>query len=64
MVEISEKDYEYFQTLRRVFSHLYPELSGQPFLTGVSEPDETGFPKYVHICLEHGMAYSTTYKKV
>jgi hypothetical protein len=62
---ISDQEYDHFQRLRKVFSHLNPEMSGYPFLTGVSDKqDDTGFPEYVHICLVHGANLTATYKKV
>lgn len=65
MREISDEDYVHFQRLRKVFAHIYPEMSGQPFITGMSDKrDEAGFPEYLSLCSVYGLDDIVTYKKV
>lgn len=64
MKVISNEDYDHFQRLRKVFGHLFPEMSGYPFLTGISESiGDDGFPDYVHVCITYGVNDTVTYKR-
>ena len=67
MKEITDKEYEQFQMLRRMFLHLNPEkFEGVYFICGESGvKDETGLPELIHVCPAYGACIELTrsYKK-
>ena len=56
MKEITDEEWEYFQTLRKMFTSSFPEsFPGQVFICGdCAETDEEGFPHYLLVCRAYG----------
>lgn len=55
MAEISDKEYELFQKLKKIWIHSSPEKSGAFFICGeAGEKDELGLPKHILVCPAYG----------
>lgn len=64
MPEITEKEYEQFQILKKIWIHSSPEKSGAFFICGeAGDYDELGMPEYISICPAYGLDGSILYKK-
>lgn len=65
MVEISEKDYELFQKLKKIFTHAKAEqLEGVYFICGEGgEKDSMGLPEFISVCPAFGLDGFCYYKK-
>ena len=68
MKEVTDKEYDLFQTLMRVFIHSNPEkFEGVYFICGESgDKDDLGLPEYITVCPAYGVDSGLTkmYKKV
>jgi len=63
-VTITQKEYELFQKLKKVWVHSVPEKSGQYFICGEGgERDEMGLPEYISVCPQYGADGFAYYKK-
>lgn len=66
MIEITEKEYKLFQTLKKVYIHSelankYPDVY---FICGEGgEKDEMGLPEFISICPSYGLDGFCYYKK-
>jgi hypothetical protein len=64
MVEISEKEYELFQKLKKIWIHSSPEKSGAYFICGeVGTKDTMGLPEHILICPSYGADGMAMYTK-
>ena len=64
MVEITEKEYELFQKLKKIMLHAYPEKSGAYFICGEGgEKDAMGLPELISVCPAYGLDGFAYYKK-
>ena len=64
MVEISDKEYELFQKLKKIWIHSSPEKSGAFFICGEGgEKDEIGLPEFISVCPAYGLDGMAMYKK-
>lgn len=64
MVSISEKEYELFQKLKKIWIHSSPEKSGAYFICGEGgEKDEMGLPEFISVCPTYGLDGFAYYKK-
>ena len=65
MVEITEKEYEQFQVLKKVFLHASAEkLEGVYFICGEGgEKDDMGLPEFISVCPAFGLDGMAMYKK-
>lgn len=66
MKEITEKEYEQFQILKKIWAHVQVEKSGAYFICGEGgSKDEMGLPEFISICPAYGADFrcTTTYKK-
>lgn len=64
MVEITEKEYELFQKLKKVWIHSVPEKSGVYFICGEGgEKDPMGLPEFISVCPAFGLDGFAHYKK-
>jgi hypothetical protein len=64
MVEISEKEYELFQKLKKIWIHSSPEKSGAYFICGEGgEKDDMGLPDRIFVCPSYGLDGMAMYKK-
>jgi len=64
MVEISEKEYELFQKLKKIWIHSSPEKSGTYFICGEGgEKDDMGLPDRIFVCPSYGLDGMAMYKK-
>lgn len=58
------KALELYSKERERFTHTYPEITGEYFLTGGSGIiDENHLPTYVHICPAYGCDWIQVYEK-
>ena len=64
MVEITEKEYEQFQLLKKIFLHASAEKSGAYFICGeAGEKDSLGLPDGILVCPTYGLDGFAYYKK-
>lgn len=64
MVEITEKEYELFQKLKKIWIHSSPEKSGAYFICGEGgEKDDMGLPEFISVCPTYGLDGMAMYKK-
>ena len=64
MVEITEKEYELFTKLKKIWVHSVPEQSGLYFICGEGgEKDEMKLPEMIMVCPAHGADGFAVYKK-
>lgn len=64
MVSISEKEYELFQKLKKIWIHSSPEKSGAFFICGeAGEKDSMGLPEFITVCPTYGLDGFAYYKK-
>lgn len=65
MVEITEKEYEQFQVLKKIFVHASAEkFEGVYFICGESgDKDDMGLPEYISVCPAFGLDGIAMYKK-
>ena len=64
MVSISEKEYELFQKLKKIWIHSSPEKSGAYFICGEGgEKDELGLPEFISVCPPYGLDGFAYYTK-
>lgn len=65
MPEITEKEYEQFQVLKKIFVHASAEkFEGIYFICGESgEKDDMGLPEYIQVCPAFGLDGVAMYKK-
>ena len=64
MVEITEKEYELFQKLKKIWIHSSPEKSGAFFICGeAGEKEEMGLTEYISVCPTYGLDGFAYYKK-
>ena len=64
VVEITEKEYELFQKLKKVWIHSSPEKSGAYFICGEGgDKDAMGLPEFISVCPAHGLDGFAYYKK-
>lgn len=65
MPEITEKEYEQFQTLKKVLVHATPEKSGEYFICGEGGPkDSMGLPEFIFVCPTYGADFRNTARYV
>lgn len=61
---ISQKEYELFQKLKKIWIHSSPEKSGAYFICGEGgEKDELGLPEFISVCPTYGLDGFAYYKK-
>ena len=64
MVEITEKEFELFQKLKKIWVHSVPEQSGLYFICGEGgEKDEMKLPEMIMVCPAYGLDGMALYKK-
>ena len=64
MVEISKKEYELFQKLKKIWIHSSPEKSGAYFICSEGgEKDYMGLPDRIFVCPSYGLDGMAMYKK-
>ena len=66
MIEITEKEYKLFQTLKKVYMHseLAEKYPGLYFICGEGgEKDNMGLPEMIFICPSYGADGFALYKK-
>lgn len=64
MVEITDKEYEQFQALLKIWNHLQAERTGVYFICGESgNKDDLGLPEYISVCPTVGLDGFAVYKK-
>ena len=64
MVEITEKEYELFQKLKKIWIHSSPEKSGAYFICGEGgEKEDMGLPEFISVCPTYGLDGMAMYKK-
>ena len=64
VVTITQKEYELFQRLKKIWVHSVPEKSGQYFICGeCGVRDEMGLPEYISVCPAFGLDGFASYKK-
>lgn len=65
MVEITEKEYELFQKLNKIFVHANADkYQGVYFICGEGgEKDEMGLPEFISVCPAMGLDGFAMYKK-
>lgn len=64
MVEITEKEYELFQKLKKIWIHSSPEKSGAFFICGeAGEKDHLGLPESILVCPTYGLDGMAMYTK-
>jgi hypothetical protein len=65
MVEITEKEYELFQKLNKIFVHANADkYQGVYFICGEGgEKDDMGLPEFISVCPAHGLDGFAYYKK-
>ena len=64
MVEITEKEYELFQKLKKIWIHSSPEKSGAYFICGEGGgKDDMGLPEFISVCPTYGLDGMAMYKK-
>lgn len=65
MVEITEKEYELFQKLRKIFLHASAEkLEGVYFICGeLGNKDSLGLPERILVCPAYGSDGFSVYKQ-
>lgn len=55
MIEITEKEYELFQKLLKIWKHGAAEKTGAFFICGeAGEKDSMGLPEHILVCPEYG----------
>ena len=55
MIEITEKEYELFQKLLKIWKHNAAEKTGAFFICGeAGEKDSMGLPEHILVCPEYG----------
>lgn len=65
MVEITEKEYEQFKSLVKVWTHASPEKSGHYFICGEGGPkDGMGLPEFIFVCPTYGADFRDTARYV
>ena len=65
MVEITEKEYEQFKALVKVWAHARPEESGAYFICGEGgSRDGLGLPEFILVCPIYGADFRETTKYV
>lgn len=53
------------EQLENIFSHIFPVMTGDVFITGVSdETDEQGFPDKMHVCIAYGADVLKIYRRI
>jgi hypothetical protein len=61
---ISQKEYELFQKLKKIWIHSSPEKSGAYFICGeAGEKDKLGLPDGILVCPTYGLDGFAYYKK-
>ena len=65
MVEITEKEYELFQKLNKIFVHANGDkYQGVYFICGEGgEKDDMGLPEFISVCPAYGLDGFAYYKK-
>jgi len=64
MIEITEKEYDLFQKLKKIWVHSSPEKSGAFFICGEGgEKDSMGLPEFISVCPSYGVDGIAMYKK-
>ena len=64
MAEITEKEYELFQKLLKIWKHSSAEKTGAFFICGeAGEKDSMGLPEYISVCPAYGLDGMAMYKK-
>ena len=65
MVEITKKEYEQFQLLKKIFVHVSAEkFDGVYFICGeTGEKDSMGLPDFISVCPAYGLDGFAMYKK-
>ena len=64
MIEITEKEYDLFQKLKKIWVHSSPEKSGAFFICGEGgEKDSMGLPEFISVCPSYGLDGMVMYKK-
>jgi hypothetical protein len=63
-IEITEKEFELFQKLKKIWVHSVPEKSGLYFICGEGgEKDAMGLPEMIMVCPTYGLDGMAMYKK-
>lgn len=64
MVEITDKEYELFQKLKKIWFHSKPDWSGSYFICGeAGEKDDHGLPNAILVCPEMGSNLTAVYER-
>jgi hypothetical protein len=63
-VVISNKEYELFEKLKKVWFHTQPDKSGSFFICGeAGDSDEYGLPEFILVCPRMGANITAVYKR-
>lgn len=64
MKEITDKEYELFQKLKKIWFHSSPDRSGSFFICGeAGEKDDMGLPNAILVCPEMGSNLTAIYER-
>ena len=64
MVEITDKEYELFRKLTKIWFHTQPDKSGSFFICGeAGNSDEHGLPEFILVCPQMGANITAVYKR-
>jgi hypothetical protein len=64
MVEITDKEYELFRKLTKIWFHTQPDKSGSFFICGeAGNSDEHGLPEVILVCPQMGANITAVYKR-
>ena len=64
MKEITDKEYELFQKLKKIWFHSVPDKSGRYFICGeAGEKDDHGLPNAILVCPQMGSNLTAVYER-
>ena len=64
MKEITDKEYELFQKLKKIWFHSVPDKSRSYFICGeAGEKDDHGLPNAILVCPEMGSNLTAVYER-
>ena len=64
MKEITDKEYELFAKLKKIWFHTQPDKTGSFFICGeAGNSDEHGLPEFILVCPQMGANITAVYKR-
>jgi hypothetical protein len=64
MKEITDKEYELFTKLKKIWFHTQPDKTGSFFICGeAGNSDEHGLPEFILVCPQMGTNTTAVYKR-